>query len=60
MKVGDLVKFSSGKTLGECLNPVGVVLRTRPKDRQAKVYWIDLVEASWEPMGWMEVVSESR
>ena len=60
MQVGDLVKFSSGKTLGECLNPVGVVLRTRPSDGQAEVYWIDLVEASWESIKWMEVVSEAR
>ena len=60
MKVGDLVKFSSHKPLGECSNPIGIVLRTKPDDGQAWVHWVDLAEASWEPIKWMEVISESR
>ena len=70
MKVGDLVTMP-----GTVYSTTGIVLREeRPEDartnrfhdtdnprvKRVKGYWIEDGEASWEPVKWMEVISESR
>lgn len=65
MQVGDLVKFPCDDEI----TPIGIVLRTTPDGinrgtpglgRRIKVYWVQDREVSWEPIKWMEVISESR
>ena len=63
MKVGDLVHMP-----GSIEPATGIILQTIPdgdvfKGRRTshsriKIYWIEDAEASWEPMKWLEVVSE--
>ena len=60
MKVGTLIRMRGG------LPASGIVLRhsdggvERPTIRRVEVYWIEDGEVSWEPVKWLEVVSESR
>ncbi len=62
MKVGDLVKFPCDH--GE---PMGIVVRTKPDGinrgtswiKRVRVHWIQDNERSWEPVKWMEVISEA-
>ena len=63
MKVGDLVTFPNSVAAPQ----TGIVLRTEPdgikrgtRHIRVKVYWIEDAEVSWEPVKWMEVISESR
>ena len=71
MKVGDLVTFPNSVAAPQ----TGIVLREeRPEDvrtnrfhdtdnprvKRVEVYWIEDAESSWEPVKWMEVISESR
>ena len=60
MKAGDLVKFPCDRG-----DPVGIVLQTESNDwrgrtqrTRAKVYWFEDTEESWEPVKWLEVISE--
>ena len=61
MKVGDLVTFPNSVAAPQ----TGIVLRV-PRDfgdgpaPRIEVYWIEDAESSWEPVKWMEVISESR
>ncbi len=60
MKVGDLVRMRGG------LPATGIVLRTKPDNisrgtpgiERVKIYWMPEREVSWEPMKWLEVISE--
>ena len=62
MQVGDLVKFPCDR--GE---PLGIVVRTKPDGinrgtpwiKRVRVHWIQDNERSWEPVKWMEVISEA-
>lgn len=63
MKVGDLVIMPGS------MEPItGIVLNTkkegyvrgRIRSDRVKVFWVEDGEASWEPIKWLEVVSESR
>jgi hypothetical protein len=59
MKAGDLVIMPGS------FDPItGIVLRLKPDGEKhglvrAEVYWIEDGEASWEPVKWLEVVSEA-
>ena len=60
MQVGDLVHMP-----GSIEPATGIVLQTEPKEfkgrtsqARVKVYWIEDAEASWEPVKWMEVISD--
>ena len=63
MQVGDLVCMPGSKDsiTGIVLNTKkgGIVRGTLRSDR-VQVYWIEDAEASWEPIKWLEIVSESR
>ncbi len=63
MKVGDLIHMPHS------VEPItGIILQTIPdgdmfKGRltshsRIKIYWIEDAEVSWEPMKWLEVLSE--
>ncbi len=62
MKVGDLIRMRGG------LPATGIVMRTKPdginrgtpRIERVKVCWIEDGEVSWEPIKWLEVVSECR
>ncbi len=61
MQVGDLIRMRGG------LPASGIVLRTKPDGinrgtthTRVKIYWIEDGEVSWEPVKWLEVVSEGR
>ena len=61
MQVGDLVTFPNSVAAPQ----TGIVLQTEPKEfkgrtsqTRVKVYWIEDAEVSWEPIKWMEVISE--
>ncbi len=70
MQVGDLVRMRGG------LPESGIVLSTecdakvhgfraigettRPLIEPVQVHWIDDAETTWEPVKWLEVVSEGR
>ena len=61
MQVGDLIRMRGG------LPASGIVLRTKPvginrgtTHTRVKIYWIEDGEVSWEPVKWLEVVSEGR
>ena len=67
MKVGDLVRMrgglpATGIVLRQCngevkgFTPIGGV--GRPAIRRVEVCWIEDGEVSWEPVKWLEVVSE--
>ena len=73
MKVGDLVHMpgSIEPTTGIVLReevpedaPRGFTPRfhdtDNPRVKRVEVYWIEDAESSWEPVKWMEVISESR
>lgn len=63
MKVGDLVIMPGASVSHEVQ---GVVLQLQPelskKSRNFRVlvHWFAENEAAWEPVKWLEVVSESR
>lgn len=63
MKVGDLVIMpgSINSVTGIVLNTKkeGYVRGTLRSDR-VKVFWIEDGESSWEPIKWLEVISEGR
>ena len=52
MQVGDLVRMRGG------LPASGIVLSA--SSSHAKVYWVEDAESTWEPIKWLEVVSDSR
>ena len=62
MKVGDLV------CMPQTIEPAtGIVLQTKSdgihrgtSHTRVKVYWIEDVAISWEPVKWLEVLNESR
>jgi hypothetical protein len=61
VQVGDLIRMRGG------LPASGIVLRTKPDGinrgtthTRVKIYWIEDGEVSWEPVKWLEVVSEGR
>jgi len=62
MKVGDLV------CMPQTIEPAtGIVLQTKSdgihrgtSHTRVKVYWIEGVAISWEPVKWLEVLNESR
>ena len=69
MKVGDLVTMPGSCYRDENGSPAtGIILRTKPDGinrgtprlTRVRVYWIEDAEASWEPVKWLEVVSENR
>ncbi len=61
MDVGDLVHMP-----GSIEPATGIVLRTKPDGinrgtprlKRVKIYWIEDAEASWEPVKWLEVISD--
>ena len=68
MKVGDLVTMP-----GTIYSTTGIVLREErirvglgfadtdnPRVHRVEVYWIEDAESSWEPVKWLEVISEGR
>ena len=63
MQVGDLVMWPDSEN-----EATGIILRTKPDGinrgtprlTRVRVYWIEDAEASWEPVEWLEVISESR
>ena len=70
MKVGDLVHMP-----GSIEPTKGIVLREEdpedartnrfhdtdnPRTKRVEVYWISEGESSWEPVKWLEVISENR
>jgi len=58
MKVGDLVKMPVSF---DFKNPTGVILATKAgpnRMNRAQIYWIEDAEISWEPIKWLEVISE--
>jgi len=70
MQVGDMIRTRGG------LPESGIVLSiecdakvdgfraigetTRPLIERVQVHWIDDAETTWEPVKWLEVVSEGR
>ena len=68
MQVGDLVRMrgglpESGIVLStECDAKVhgfrAIGATTRPLIERVQVFWIDDADATWEPVKWLEVVSE--
>ena len=66
MKVGDLVTMEKGLTGKIVFSGIGVVVdvRRRKYDRQRSrvaVFWCDGGgTVDWEPLSWLEVISESR
>ena len=69
MKVGDLVIMPGSCYRDKSDNPAtGIILRTKsdginrgtPRLARVKVYWMADAEVSWEPIKWLEVISESR
>ena len=58
MKVGDLVKVKDYDT-----DLVGIVLERKMRGRTPNVAikWFGAyIEVQWEPVSWLEVISESR
>ena len=63
MKAGDLVHMP-----GSIEPATGIVMQTKPDGinrgtprlERVKIYWIQDAEVSWEPVKWLEVISESR
>ncbi len=63
MKVGDLVIMSRVES-----SVVGLVVKMpyvgpdgeKQQTPRAGIYWMDGDGVDWEPMGWLEVISESR
>ena len=60
MQVGDLVHMP-----GSIEPATGIVLRTKPdginrgtSHARIKIYWIEDAEVSWEPVKWLEVISD--
>jgi hypothetical protein len=69
MKVGDLVIMPGSCYRDKSDHPAtGIILRTKPDGinrgtprlMRVKVYWVEDAEATWEPLKWLEVISESR
>jgi len=67
MKVGDLVIMPGSCYRDKSDNPAtGIILKTKrdginrdtSRFARVEVYWIADAEASWEPLKWLEVVSE--
>ena len=68
MQVGDLVRMrgglpASGIVLStECDAKVhgfrAIGATTRPLIERVQVFWIDDAEATWEPVKWLEVISD--
>ena len=64
MKVGDLVIFPNSIAEPQ----TGIVLQALPdgdifegplvSNSRIKIYWFEDAEVSWEPMKWLEVISE--
>jgi len=56
VKVGDLVKMPVSF---DFKNPTGVILATKAgRPNRVQIYWIEDAEISWEPIKWLEVISE--
>ena len=63
MQVGDLIRMP-----GSIESTMSIILRTRSEDEarrdpngclgRVEVYWIADGESSWEPVKWLEVISE--
>lgn len=69
MKVGDLVIMPGSCYRDKSDNPAtGIVLNTKKegyvrgtlRSDRVKVFWIEDGESSWEPIKWLEVISEGR
>ena len=67
MKIGDLVIMPGAASSDNVVSEVqGVIIKLQPEvnlDRRnfrVLVHWFAENEASWEPVKWLEVVSESR
>ena len=69
MQVGDLVRMrgglpASGIVLRHCKDEPKAFTRIgsveRPTIKRVEVCWIEDGEVSWEPVKWLEVVSEGR
>ncbi len=61
MKIGDLICMP-----GAIEQVTGIVLQTKPDGinrgtprlKRVKIYWIEDAEVSWEPVKWLEVISD--
>ena len=71
MKVGDLVIMPGSvyrDRIKDGLAAVGLVVKMpyvgpdgeKQQTPRAGIYWMDGDGVDWEPMGWLEVISESR
>lgn len=69
MKVGDLIIMPGSCYRDKNDNPAtGIVLKTKKegyvrgtlRSDRVKVFWIEDGESSWEPIKWLEVISEGR
>ena len=67
MKVGDLVTMEKEMKGMIVFSGVGIVVDTRPvatghtgRRRRVGIFWSDGNGIDWEPIGWLEVISESR
>jgi len=66
MKIGDLVIMPGQKLLAGEPTPIAIVLQTKPdginrgtNHKRVKVHWVQDNEKSWEPVKWLEVISET-
>jgi hypothetical protein len=64
MKVGDLVTMEKDLKGKIVFSGIGVIVdittRTNPKCPRVGVFWSDASGIDYEPVNWLEVVSESR
>ena len=61
--IGIVLRTTPDRTYGERslrTTPDGINRGTPGLGRRIKVYWVQDREVSWEPIKWMEVISESR